>query len=681
MPSKVLPLGKYRKYNAYQAAFDVCASGADIGADERFCKTVLIITKWLKDRYAKRADKEGGSRALEALEPYPDPDGYAGFDLSGIGDAEVLDEGEIRICCHTFDNEGEETLQWALRIDEPGLEHETFITDVTVVRCGGRVTLAVRGAVKIPTDHIREVSFYRPAFIRNMVKDEELCITEAGTDKIYCFGPGAIHINGKSNTECSDFREGFLDNPSRQLPVFFVSQHSMEELGGELAYSPKPEPEPEETEAENEACGNAAEGNAEDGNASGESASEEGACAEKVAEENVPDENEKPQRNIVDAAAYASMGYAHIIVVDGSTRKLFAGGEYDSYADRLDKGEFVMLGSEPEDRDYGAYFEIDDKMQMIGTFMSDMRHMMERFPYDFGGIDFYTELRIRKREDELRDMLTGGGENIDPAKLIEEVTALRDVIATLRAEKDQEDEDHKSEITQLKSENEKLKGKLDKQKNYSESLKEQQLLLKEEKQALSDKVDEATSKEADEKTIPQLTAADYISRNAGILNPPARYQKDMLIGWIDEYYKDTIILHNRARHSIESLGTLEESRCRIIVAMIHYLHGCTLYWNEGNNDFDSDKSIMQEYVPYNYVFEIAPVGNSSIDAYKSSYQLDVSEYDDKAGVVYMKQHIKYGKGFGDDPSMVRLYYYYDSDIKKSIIGELPNHLPTYSGGR
>ena len=661
MPSKVLPLGKYRKYNAYQAAFDICAKGPDTGADERFRKTVLIITKWLKDRYAKRADKEGGSRALEVLEPYPDPEGYAGLDLSDIGDVEVLDEGEIRICCHTFDKDGTETVQWALRIDEPGLEHETFITDATVVRCGDRVTLAVRGAVKIPTDHIRQVSFFRPAFIRNIVKDDDLCLTESGTQEIYCFGPGAIHINGKSNSECSDFREAFLENASRQLPVFFISQHGMETLGGELAYMPKPEPEPEEADDEETV--------------------EENAPEESKPEEKEPKEDEKPQRNIVDAAAYASMGYAHIIVVDGSTRKLFAGGEYESYADRLDKGEFVMLGSEPEERDYGAYFELDDKMQMIGTFMSDMRRMMERFPYDFGGIDFYTELRIRKREDELREMLTGGGANIDPAKLIEEVTALRDVIATLRAEKDQEDEDHKSEVALLKSENDKLKGKLDKQKYYSDALKEQQLLLKEEKQALSEKVDEAASKEAEVKAVPSLTAADYIARNAGILNPPARYQKDLLIGWIDEYYKDTIILHNRARHSIESLGTLEESRCRIIVAMIHYLHGCTLYWNEGNNDFDSEHSVMQEFVPYNYVFEIGPVGNNSIDAYKSSYQLDVSEYDEKDGVVYMKQHIKYGKGFGDDPSMVRLYYYYDSNIRKSIIGEMPNHLPTFSGGR
>nr|MCR5277912.1 hypothetical protein [Lachnospiraceae bacterium] len=289
MTKNVLPLGKYRKYNAYQAAFDVCAAndaGAD--ADARFKKTILIVIKWLKERYLKSAPEDNAITAFELLRQYPDPEEYAGFDPSSIEDLEAVDEEEIRICYYRSDEEG--TKAWTILISEPGLTQETFITDICVKMQEDRVVLAVRGAIKVPVNHSEAVSYYRPAFIRMIVNDKELNLTEAGTDIRYRFGNTAIHINGKSNTECTEFREGFIENPSRQLPVFFVSAQAFEDLGFEDAYMPAAdEPSEEDTE------------------------------------KTTDDQKEIDHgRNIVDAAVYASMGYTHIFVIDGSTRKLFA---------------------------------------------------------------------------------------------------------------------------------------------------------------------------------------------------------------------------------------------------------------------------------------------------------------------------------------------------------------------
>ena len=659
MSKNVLPLGKYRKYNAYQAVFDVfAANDAGVDVDARFKKTILLVIKWLKERYLKSAPGDNAVAAFDSLRQYPDPEEYAGFDPSSIEDIEALDEDEIRICCHRSDENNTE--EWAILINEPGLKQETFITDICVKKQKDRVLLAVRGAIKVPVSYSEEVTYYRPAFIRMIVNDDMLCLTESGTNIRYAFGNTAIHINGKSNTECTQFREGFIDNPSRQLPVFFVSAQAFDDLGFEDAYMPAAE-EPKEEE-------------------SAEVDSEKGSAEEGSTKTDDDQKDIDHGRNIVNAAVYASMGYTHIFVVDGSTRKLFANTDHESLADRLEAGEFVMLGSDETQRDYKTYFELNDKKQMIGSFMTQLRQSMERFPYDFGDIEFYRELWIRKRDDELHALVSDGNGDIDSNELLRKTRMLSYTISLIEAEKEQEDEDHRREIEELNTKIDKLTRELNKLKNYSESLKEQKQQLKNDNRELSDKVDEVSFEKAEASANDTLSAKEYADRHIGILNPPAKFQKDMLIDWIDKYYSDTLILHDRARHSLNS-ADISEQRCRIIASMIHYLHGCTLYWNMGNNDFDSDKTVQQEFVPSGYPFEVALVGTSTTNQYKTKYQIDISAYDENAGTVLMEQHIKYGKGFGDDPTMVRLYYYYDKKIGKTVIGDLPNHLPTYSGGR
>ncbi|MCR5672815.1 MAG: hypothetical protein K6F87_03750 [Lachnospiraceae bacterium] len=650
MSKNVLPLGKYRKYNAYQAAFDVCAANdAGASADARFKKTILIVIKWLKERYLKSAPEDNAIAAFDSLRQYPDPEEYTGFDPASIKDLEAIEEEEIRICYYRSDEI--ETESWAIHISEPGLNQETFITDISVIKQEDRVILAVKGAIKVPVNYSEEVSYYRPAFIRMIVNDDLLSLTEAGTDIKYSFGNTAIHINGKSNTECTDFRENFIENPSRQLPVFFVSAQTYDDLGFEDAYMPASE-EPSEEESEEEDS------------------------AKTAADQKDIDHG----RKIVDAAVYAAMGYTHIFVIDGSTRKLFANTDHESLADRLEAGEFVMLGSPETQRDYKTYFELNDKKQMIGSFMTELRRSMERFPYNFGNTEFHRELWTKKRDDELRALVSDGNGNIDSNELLSKTRMLSYMLSITEAEKEQENEDHRREIEELNKKIDKLTREFDKLKNYSESLKEQKQQLKNDNRELSDKVDEVSSEKTETANTDSLSAKDYADRHIGMLNPPAKFQKDMLTDWIDKYYSDTLILHDRARHSLSS-ADISEQRCRIIASMIHYLHGCTLYWNNGNNDFDNDKTVMKEFVPFSYSFEVALVGSSTTDEYKTKYQLDISAYDENAGTVLMEQHIKYGKGFGNDPTMVRLYYYYDRNIGKTIIGDLPNHLPTYSGGR
>ena len=53
--------------------------------------------------------------------------------------------------------------------------------------------------------------------------------------------------------------------------------------------------------------------------------------------------------------------------------------------------------------------------------------------------------------------------------------------------------------------------------------------------------------------------------------------------------------------------------------------------------------------------------------------MNISQYDSEEAVVIMNKHVKSGV---DPQYLVRVYYYYDSRIGKTIIGSMPGHLPT-----
>lgn len=74
-----------------------------------------------------------------------------------------------------------------------------------------------------------------------------------------------------------------------------------------------------------------------------------------------------------------------------------------------------------------------------------------------------------------------------------------------------------------------------------------------------------------------------------------------------------------------------------------------------------------------FAIEGTSSGSGATDIYKDKYTIDISEYNNKKNKVIMDIHMKKGKGQAD---INRIYFYYDEDIQKTIIGYMPDHLPT-----
>ena len=111
--------------------------------------------------------------------------------------------------------------------------------------------------------------------------------------------------------------------------------------------------------------------------------------------------------------------------------------------------------------------------------------------------------------------------------------------------------------------------------------------------------------------------------------------------------------------------------------MIHYLSGYTKYRNDGGNP--SDNSPARDYDPDNYGFACTPSSSGaggSKNIYSSEYSINISKFDDEKDEVILDMHIAKGKGRGED--MIRIYFYYDPQIEKSIVGYMPDHLKTRS---
>ena len=89
---------------------------------------------------------------------------------------------------------------------------------------------------------------------------------------------------------------------------------------------------------------------------------------------------------------------------------------------------------------------------------------------------------------------------------------------------------------------------------------------------------------------------------------------------------------------------------------------------------------------------MAPVGDAT-SKYKDQYTINISSYyndaiakgivDEKKrkDAVILDKHLKRGVGARDEEGLIRIYYYYDRDLKKTFIGYMPGHLSTITGGR
>lgn len=658
--TKPTTLQFYRQYATYQSVLEFHPQN-DMTVEEAYQKSILYIIDWFKDRVGK--DQLDSIPEVSYINTqYPSIQDYKSFHIENaenISISTVLDVKSLYWQSHK---------NWSFRLIEPDNRTDqneglgrVFETNVAITQLETSVAMAVQLICKEPSGNTKDATIYRPAFVRQIMMDPDLQVVEYGVSQKYGAQPynvplklwktdkrknrianakvvkssGATNarfkkrllakpffLNGKSNEECKALVNDLVENPNRKMPILFIPQ--------------------------------------------------------KVYEK---------EATRVNSLTAQLLGYTHIVVIENSPWKLFKNVmNNDEYAQVVDEGEMILYRDsacfdiENPQTYYNFYIPEKGEKPVWSEIDHDCKLYPLRKPYHFEPCELYASAYEDWRLEQIKDS-TGG---CDVAELEEWKQRYKLLEVQL--------EEEKRDASVKQDENEEMKKELDSEKVRASSLHaawrqaadELKTIKKEydkqnkELERLRDKLRRTDSTELfDSKVNKQQTSSAQSEKEKfkPLLNFPKfdENPKSAIIDWIEEYYSDTLIMHRQAKSSFEKSN--KKPDYELFCYMIHYLSGYTRHRNAGGKAIDV--LAARDYDPLDKGLSVEPTSSGSSGAttmYADKYTINIHEYDEKQQNVIMDMHMKKGKG--QDSNMIRIYFYYDSNIKKSIIGCMQDHLPT-----
>lgn len=138
--------------------------------------------------------------------------------------------------------------------------------------------------------------------------------------------------------------------------------------------------------------------------------------------------------------------------------------------------------------------------------------------------------------------------------------------------------------------------------------------------------------------------------------------KDDNARWIETDFADTIFLHSNAISSLKKYPrTVNMS---VLCDGIFFLHGYGLYRQSRITD-DKFRLYAEEFG-----WQVQGCGKEALNMFQDDYSVPMED-----GRRQLGYHIKYGVS---PQHWIRIYFYYDEQIQRVVIGYMPDHLPTIS---
>ena len=368
--------------------------------------------------------------------------------------------------------------------------------------------------------------------------------------------------------------------------------------------------------------------------------------------------------------AASLLGYAHFVVIKNGTRKLFAEDCIDSpeMAEEIEKGNFVLWRGSASQQPFEIFdYENEDYEEGIYHFLRErVQRESMRKAYRFEPCIFLEPLK----EDALKSAAFDGSSGEDSYndividRLNEELAAIRMDVESLQIERD-------GLRKMLNSTRKGLTRAWRDEKKRADNLLADNEKISEELASLKGLDAEA----AEKAELDQENVYSEEQLYGPVMRIPVSANNDQILGWIKSEYEDTIILHPKAEDSFKKSASNFDRRR--FCMMIHYLNGYTLDRRNGRCSTPEDPDAGRSYDVAGNGFKVTFCTNSSnsstIKMHGSSYKLKIKNYNPDKNEVLMDLHIKNGVTSNE---MIRIYFYYDSDLGKSIIGYMPDHLPT-----
>ncbi len=203
-----------------------------------------------------------------------------------------------------------------------------------------------------------------------------------------------------------------------------------------------------------------------------------------------------------------------------------------------------------------------------------------------------------------------------------------------------------------------LAEQLDRQKEYHARLEREKDELREKHAAEADKLKAAIVEEQEDNA--------FLRRK---LRQPCRHEE--IAAWAEEYFGERLILHPKAVSMLsdKSARTVDIG---LICDALDFL--ATDYWECRYQIISEDEMLLNCSRKYGRPFEIAPVGERTIQFAREEYTIPY--YRDAQGKLrdsVLDCHLKVGN---DAENLLRIYFLHDDEKRTIVVGSLPRHLTT-----
>lgn len=368
----------------------------------------------------------------------------------------------------------------------------------------------------------------------------------------------------------------------------------------------------------------------------------------------------------VDNLTRSLLGYSHIVVCENTCKKLFAlTMQNEEFADVAEEGQLIFYRTNSFQEYPTDYFEESEEENILGQVKTIAQKEPIRKQCTFREFSF--EPIIERTENEDAQSNKESNDKIQAYKIAtlnQEVGDLKRDNDVLQRKNDWLDSDNK----RLDKELARCTAQILKNNNTITELEGKIDNLKEDKNKLDAKL------LSSEMNMRALRSSEK-ERYAPLINLPAfgKDKKEGIIDWIKTYYSDVIEVHPNAVKSLsDDPRNIDWHR---LCMMIHYLAGYTRYRNEGGVALDP--SAARDYDPEEAAYVVTPASGGTLgaaDIHKDKYTISIKDSNGETQDEILDLHIKYGKG--SDVNMIRIYFCYSPELKRSVIGYMPGHLPT-----
>ena len=165
-------------------------------------------------------------------------------------------------------------------------------------------------------------------------------------------------------------------------------------------------------------------------------------------------------------------------------------------------------------------------------------------------------------------------------------------------------------------------------------------------------------------TSEPLVADPFISKASLKWSESFPKKKEEVIKWIESKYSDTIVVHKDAERAYNKMAN-DNLNVKRFCEAFNFLD---TYVRHRNGSLSPEYFVaITEKTP----FKIDPTGFKGSAKDYPAYYIDISEdnYSDKCHLLDL--HIKYSS---QSKEMFRIYFTYIDEMKKAVVGSMPDHL-------